>query len=667
MWLRRTLESSKTPTTTTGQQMAPYRRIYWKRPYSRWRRRRFFRRRPKTTFRRRTRRKYRVRKKRHYRKKLKKINVKVWQPKKIVKCTITGNIQLFACGRTRIPHDYTSYKESFTPVGEASGGAYSFQLFTLDGLYQEYKKYRNLWTKSNYTLPLARYLGASLTFYKSPFTAYIVSYSICPPFCVSKLCYLNSQPLRQMLEKRKIVIPQLKSGSKKTYKKIKIKPPAMWSTGWYFQQDICKIGLVQIHASACSLEQPYMPENQISWNYTFFSLNTEMFHEPNFETFGTQGYIPKIVNNQSFHLYIRTLHGKDPPEKWTDVIPLARTDIYTTPQLQGTPLTWSQFTDKKYWENPFTAGNSESDAHIYMNTKWPSEKNYATETPGFTPFTDMFWECRYNPDRDKGSGNVVYFKSNNTANGTIYDYPTKPELKIENFPLWLVFWGWIDWLAKTVQMQELYDHWFFVVESPYITPKKQRYVFLDRYFVFPNPQKLTQRDHLKWHPKYEQQEEVENFFAEAGPFSPKIDRSQSIQANMKYRFYFKWGGCPTQMEEIISPCNQDKFPIPREEQPGPQIQDPKTSKTHFLYEWDEKQGIITKKCSKRLKTHTKTPSLSTGATTSVPIKAQTPESSETETEEENEEEIQQQLSHLRHQHKQLQHQFNKLIKRQKLE
>nr|UGV39240.1 MAG: ORF1 [TTV-like mini virus] len=648
--------------------MAPYRRRYYRKRYPTWRRRRIFRRRPTRPFRRRTRRNW-VRKKRHYRhykRKLKKITVKQWQPKKIVKCKIIGNIQLFVCGRTRIAHDFTNYKESVTPVGEASGGAYSFQLFTLDGLYQEFLKHRNIWTKSNFTLPLTRYLGASLTFYKSPFTAYIVQYSICPPFCVSKLCYLNSQPLRQLLEKKKIVIPQLKSGSKKLYKKIKVKPPAMWQTEWYFQQDVCKIGLLFIQATACSLEQPYCPENQISWNYTFYSLNTDMFQQPNFETFGTQGYIPKIVDGNAFHLFVRKIHGTDPPKHWTDVIPLANTNNYTTPHLQG-PQSWENFTDKNYWENPFTMGNTHPDAQIYYTTKWPTKDKYTTETVHFTAFNEIYWECRYNPDKDTGKGNKVYFKSNNQNEGDIYTYPSKPELMIENFPLWLIFWGWIDWLAKTVEMQEMYSHYYFVVETDFITPKKKRYIFLDRYFVFPDEKKLTERDKLKWHPKYEQQEEVENFFAESGPFSPKIDRSQSIQANMKYTFYFKWGGCPTQMEDIIPPCNQDRFPVPRKEQPGYEIQDPKTSKTHYLYSWDEHDGIISKKCAKRLKTQTETELLLTGATTSVPYQAQTTESSQTETEEESEEEIQQQFKQLRHKHKQLQQQLHKLIKRQKLE
>ncbi len=136
---------------------------------------------------------------------------------------------------------------------------------------------------------------------------------------------------------------------------------------------------------------------------------------------------------------------------------------------------------------------------------------------------------------------------------------------------------------------------------------------------------------------------------------------------MKYSFYFKWGGCPTQMEDIVSPCNQDRFPIPRQGQPGYEIQDPKTSKTHYLYSWDEKEGIITKKCAKRLKTDSKTELLFTGASTAVPIQAPTTESSETETEEESEEEIQQQLRQLKQQQHQLKQHLHKLAKRQKLE
>ena len=42
--------------------------------------------------------------------KLRKITVKEWQPKKIVKCKIKGNLCLFACGRMRINHNYTMFR-----------------------------------------------------------------------------------------------------------------------------------------------------------------------------------------------------------------------------------------------------------------------------------------------------------------------------------------------------------------------------------------------------------------------------------------------------------------------------------------------------------------------------------------------------------------------------
>nr|UGV39253.1 MAG: ORF1 [TTV-like mini virus] len=645
--------------------MAPYRRRTWKNYRKPWRRRWFYRRRPKTTFRRRTRRHQRVRRRRHFKKKLKKITLKEWQPTKIRKCKITGNIQLFVCGKLRLGHDYTNYKESFTPVGEPSGGPWSIQLFTLDALFTEFIKHRCIWTKTNQGLPLARYTGCTLKFYKSKHTDYIVHYSNCPPFTVTREMYMNTQPMRQLLYKRKVIVPKLNHDTKKRYKKIKIRPPAFMSTKWYFQQDMCKTGLVLISATACSLQQPYCPDDQISYNYTFYSLNTVMFQNPCFEKWGTTGYIPKHVDGKDFHLFLAKDSVTDHPEKWGDVIPLGNTNDYTPPLISGKPNTYDEFTSKQYWENPFTWHNIGHNAKVYYTNTWPKATEYPNGKPNFVYFDEFYWEIRYNPDKDTGIGNKVYFKRNNDEEGgSIFEYPTKKELIIENYPLWLIFWGWIDFLARTVEMQEMFEHWFFIIETKFFWPKRDRYILLDKYFVFPKETDLTLHDKLKWHPKFEQQEEIQSLLAESGPFSPKINTSETIQANMGYSFFFKWGGCPGNMEEIISPCQQERFPIPNNEQPGFTIQDPKTPKTHYLYKWDEKDGILTKKASKRLKTDSDHEfSISDGTKLLPPV--QTHETSEDETSETEESEtpLQQQLQQLRHQYRQIQHQFQQLTQK----
>lgn len=653
--------------------MAPFRRRYYKKYRQRRRRRRpFFTWRPRTTFRFRKRRRRTVRKKRSYRKKLKKLTIHEWQPTHIRKCKVKGNIQLFVCGKERLGFDYTNYKESITPVGEASGGPFSIQLFSLDALFTEYIKHRAIWTVSNQGLPLVRYTGATVKLYKSLFTDYIVSYSICPPFSVTYDMYMQTQPIRQLLQKHKIIVPKLTSTSRKRYKKIKIKPPSFMQTKWYFQQDMCKTGLLLLYATACSLDQPYCPENHISNNYTLYSLNTDFFQNPCFEKYGTTGYQAKTVQGKHFHIFGDTITHTNPLEtpKWNQLFPLTQTKQYNHTNNSTT----SQFSDFTINDNTtmnIFAGythDEHSDMNLYIGTEWPTATTM-NNTSNTTLFTELYWECRYNAERDTGKGNKVYFKSNNDEEqGTIYDYPTKPELIIEGYPLWLIFWGWIDFLAKSAIMQEMYSHWFFVVETDFIYPRKKRYLFLDQYFVKPRETVLTLNDRLKWHPKFEQQTEVVNYFAESGPFSPKINRSECIQANMDYTFYFKWGGCPAPMENIISPCQQDRFPIPNKGLSGFEIQDPKTSKYHYLYSFDEREEHLTQKCIKRLKKDSDSELYFAGTSKLCPpIQAPQTQEDNTQTEEETETPLQNQLFQLQLQQQQLQQQLHRLKQQQKLD
>lgn len=649
--------------------------LYWRPQYYRRYRRTRYRnhrrplrfRRPRKTFRYRFRRPRRVRRRRIFHKKLKKIVIKEWQPKKIVKCKVEGDIALFICGQSRIAHNFTNYKESYTPVGEASGGAWSIQQFTLDCLYSEYIKYRNFWTKSNLGLPLTRYTGATLKFYKTPFTDYIVTINTCPPFSVTKDMYFNTQPQRQLFERRKVLIPQLTSASKKKYKKIRIKPPSFMTTKWYFTQDICKQPLVVITAVACSFQQPYCPENQISNNITLLSLNTDFFQNPDFESNPTSdhGYVAKVVGTQHLRLFAH-IDGHSQPKKWTDVVPLTRTNKYVSGKR---PTSFQQFNDPQYWDNPFSIPHSHSDSILYFTDKWPTESTYSSEQVTFTPLENLYQECRYNPDRDTGINNIVYLKPNNhTATGTILDPPTNPNHIIKDYPLWMIFWSWTDWLINSKQVQDLLSGYFIVVKSPFIYPPKRCYVFLDKYFTNDEHKDLTHFDLLKWHPKYEMQEEVEFHFAETGPYAPKINRSQSIQANMNYCFYFKWGGCPAKMEHITSPCDQDKFPIPNSELQGLKIEDPKTKKETFLYQWDQRRDFITQRCQKRI-TENSTPELSITGISPFNVYHETfqEESDQETSEEEQETPLQLQLQQLRQQQHLLRHQLHRLAKRQKLE
>ncbi len=69
--------------------------------------------------------------------------------------------------------------------------------------------------------------------------------------------------------------------------------------------------------------------------------------------------------------------------------------------------------------------------------------------PNILPITSVFQECRYNPFKDKGKGNKVYLKSTKDYEGSMLTLPTDPKRIITDLPLWLIFWGWIDWIVKS--------------------------------------------------------------------------------------------------------------------------------------------------------------------------------------------------------------------------
>lgn len=479
--------------------------------------------------------------------------------------------------------------------------------------------------------------------------------------------YLNTQPQRMLFHKKKVLVPRLTSNTKKRYKTIRLKPPALMKNQWFFQQDMCKTPLLVLTTSACSFEQPYYPENQISNNITLYTLNTDFFHNPDFEScpVQTHGYVAKVDGPRQFRLFGVTNQGQDPPDKWSHVVPLTRTNQYTEGR---TPTNISNFNNPSYWGNPFSEPWSHIDQKIYYQTDWPTESTWGKPVT-FTELEYLYQECRYNPDKDTGLGNIVYLKQNNhTTEGTIDTLPSKQELIIKGYPLWIVFHAWSDWLDAAKQIQDHFDGYMFIVVTKFIKPYRKTYLFLDKYFRDGHNRVLTETDRLKWHPKYGQQTEVEYYFDSTGPFSPKINRSESIQANLLYSFYFKWGGCPAPMEHIISPCDQEKFPIPNPEPQGLKIQDPNTDKKTYLYYFDERRQQITKKCAKRIRKDSDSDISVTGISAlHVPVQTPQEESDETEAEEEDQTPIQQQLLQLREQQHLLRQHLKRLTKRQKLE
>nr|UGV37734.1 MAG: ORF1 [TTV-like mini virus] len=640
----------------------PNRRWRWRRRARAWR--------PRQTIRRRFRRRRWVRRRRFHRRfkrKLSKITLKQWQPKSIVKCNIKGNLCLFACGRYRTNHNYIITCESFVPVSEPGGGAWSILQFSLRVLYDEFVHARNWWTHSNQALPLARFLGSTFRFYRSAHTNYIVTPITCPPFEVTKEIYLDTQPSRRLMDKRSFVVPQLGRGPmKKTYIKKKFKPPSLFLNKWYFQQDIYNTPLIAFITTACSFDQMYAPSDQISTNITLNSLNTRLFQQPNYKKIP---YSPKVTGTIQTYLWsYQNGHNETQINSWQHIVLLANIQQYS----QGQPTNSNNFTsiknptadNKQQYGNPFIYYYRQPDVIIYYGSL---PKQQITNQPEISPITSLFQQCRYNPFRDKGTGNKVYWKPTDVDSGSLLSLPTDTRLITEDLPLWLILWGIEDWTLKSKPITHLYEEYQLVIQSPYIEPVMPCYVFLDDYFVYPKEHKsdYTETDYAHWHPKYAMQVYALETIAKSGPATPKINTVKQIQAHTFYNFHFKWGGCPAPMELITDPAKQEKFPTPYNQLQGLEIQDPTTPKELYLYTWDERQNQITEPAAKRLKKDYTSSKLFTGiGPKDIPLLETQQKTYETSDEEE-EKETTNKLQQLRDHRRQLRHRLHQLLKKSK--
>ncbi len=93
-----------------------------------------------------------------------------------------------------------------------------------------------------------------------------------------------------------------------------------------------------------------------------------------------------------------------------------------------------------------------------------------------------------------------------------------------------------------------------------------------------------------------------------------------------------------QWKKICDPSKQSKYPIPNNQQQTTSLQSPENPIQTYLYDFDERRGLLTERAAKRIKqdyTSEKTVLPFAGAATDLPIlKATSPEESSSEEEEE---------------------------------
>lgn len=530
---------------------------------------------------------------------------------------------LLQCGPNRIENNWTQYMNSYVPEENDGGGGWSQLKFSLGSLYEERQLVRNYWTKSNVGLPLVRYNGAVFKFYRTLDTDYIVHYRNCLPMLDTEMQHTNAQPSAMLLYKHKIIVPSFKSEphKRKPYIKKRIKPPPQLENKWYFQKDLCDTGLLLLTTTACDLQRFYLNPISQSNNISLKCLNTTLFQNRNFQQTGlNQTYWgPK----QQYWLFGLSQLSYD-TAKFKDLIPLFQTQRYQEgytlekiAQIDKSSLTTYIPYNKQilYFGNIFWSPYYHQESHIiaYSGTTAPQDlfKNYDTNKDktlkelNFTPLTQpLYITVRYNPNKDTGIGNIIYFKKN-TRNEDGWEPPNIPSLQLTGFPLWLALWGYYDWHEKLHEMQQIKLNYILTIRTDFFSEKLPAYVILNDSFIEGHSPYMKEGEPLPadiahWLPKFKYQELAVDTLCKTGPGTIKTARN-SIEAHCMYSFYFKWGGCPNQLENIADPCQQPSYPIPSNFLQRSEIQNPESSPQKELYPFDFRRLMLTKRGAERIK------------------------------------------------------------------
>lgn len=501
------------------------------------------------------------------------------------------------------------YKESYVPPHEPGGGGWCYLMLSLGNLYTENQRLQNWWTVSNKGLNLVRYQGVILKFYRQKHTDYVVTWSNEYPMEVGKYHFPSIHPQRMLQYNHKIVVPSYDTlpQCKKPYKRVYVPPPKEMIDKWYFQQFFQRYPLVLIASTACSLNNMYVGNQAMNNNCSINCLNTNLFKHKCFQYQGTTGYQPK----GGMYLYALDNGQIDPLSgKVGEMTYLGNSMDYQPGENLNSTSDVQTYNQKK-WGNPFYTQYINEQRKIVTTSKqytalWSKKNEQMKQESIQLQIEPFYYECRYNPCKDDGIGNEVYWVKN-FAEENGWDTKTDPDLAIDGFPLWIALWGWYDWSKKLNKAKNIWNDYILVIKTRYMEPKLPAYVFLNDEFPlglgnYDEPLKKIDPNDLKhWYPKWKFQKEAVETLLMTGTAVCRPENARQIQAHCGYKFLFKWGGNPASMEQVVDPTAQPQYPVPSGLFQSPEIVDPSTSIFNYLYNFDVRRHLLTQTAEKRIK------------------------------------------------------------------
>lgn len=458
----------------------------------------------------------------------------------------------------------------WTPPRVPTGGGFATAVYSLDYFYEQFQLYNNIWTSSNVNYDLCRFTGSTLTFYRHPYFDFVVTYQRQYPMSLNIYDYYNTHPHFMLLQQHKIIIHSLKNRPHgKPYKRKKIKPPKQLVNKWFFQHSFASKPLLLLKVAVCDLSHPHLGPNVENELASFICLQTkETWQDGAWGQTKTGGYHPIIT--------------------WTAT-------SYKLTDYKGITTTLEMSNDytntiniKSGWFQPKV-----------LQSKYIQVGNSETTYPITVP-------CRYNPKQDTGKGNAVWLSSISTHD---YNQPTTDKILIaQNKPLWLLLYGFTDFIKKYKAPTEVTSIYYLLLQSPSIRGGAEYhgpYLPLDDSFIQGRSQygsTPTKQQESKWYPTLEHQYETINNIVKCGPYIPRVEgKTTNWELQFKYIFFFKWGGAQDTTKKVADPSNQPEYIVPDNQFQTVQIADPQQQiPESILHPWDFRRGLVTPTALKRM-------------------------------------------------------------------
>lgn len=450
---------------------------------------------------------------------------------------------MILCGAGRSGFNYGLHSDDYTvqkPLGQnPHGGSMSTVTFSLQVLFDQYQRFMNRWSYPNDQLDLARYFGCTFYFYRHPEIDFVAQYDNVPPMKMDENTAPNTHPSFLLQNKRRVKIPSFKTkpfGRKRV--RVTVGPPKLFEDKWYSQHDLCKVPLVSWRLTACDFRFPFCSPQTDNPCYTF-----QVLHENYYPVIGTSSlengsnYNASAIATLETWLYGKCTHYQTfaTDTRLNPQRPALSSNSSQTYAPNGTLETiiwgqsdWQKFkknTDSNYGYCSYCPSNVSNGIVDKIKNYRDHKFKWLTEMPvtntchinaTFARGTIKYWEYHlgwysnifignlrhnlaftpayiditYNPITDKGEGNIIWFQY--LTKPTTEFIETQAKCTITNIPLYAAFYGYEDYLQRTLgPYQDVETLGIICVKCPYTDPplvhkdkskNNWGYVFYDAHF-----------------------------------------------------------------------------------------------------------------------------------------------------------------------------------------